>query len=132
MNDLFLILVLVIIIALVGDNRLVRSVCALAVLLIVASRKNKPATEKPAAEVFTVVDEYKKPAIMEYTNETVLNPPLRLLNDRMALQEIQRGDKARQIHRGMQKNRVNYMKPWFEEEMEYNDNVDWWNNERLR
>lgn len=144
MNELFLIILLVLIIAIAGDNINVRSICALAILLIVISYRMKQ-VEKPATENYTVVDDKppRKIDFADYSNFAVFDPEIRLqdnatftpklrmLNDRTALQEIQRGTQAAQIHRGMQKNRVNYMRPFFEEEMRINDNLDWWNEDRI-
>jgi hypothetical protein len=126
MNDVFLILILIIIIALAGDNRLVRSVCGLGLFLIVLSRKSPEEKEQ-----FTVIKPMQRPpAPAEYMEDLQFNSPPSLMSDRTALQQLQRGTKARDIERGMQKNRVNYMRPFFEEELARNDEVDWWNNER--
>ncbi len=50
------------------------------------------------------------------------------INSRIAKKNIHTGDQSTTINKGLQKNKVDYFRPFFEEGFNYYESVDWWNN----
>lgn len=84
-------------------------------------------------EDFTVVDDLQRDYVREmpsYSNYTQYDPQLRGFNDRFVRKQLHTGRAPATINRGAAKNRINYARQFYEEDMEYNDRTDWWNEDR--
>jgi hypothetical protein len=83
-------------------------------------------------EDFTVVSDLKREYRVEptYSNYVQTRPELRGFNDRFANKQLHTGRQAEFINKGAAKNRINYARPFYEEDLEYNDCTEWWNEDR--
>ena len=117
MNNLFLIFILVICIIIFGENHAIRIGCLVLILLIsIAKEENFIIEEKK-----TTPNQYMDFVKYETKDESV--------NDKIYHQNLNRGYIPRLSRQGAQKNRVEMYRPLYEE-MDYYENVDWYDEER--
>lgn len=70
------------------------------------------------------------------TKKTVINEPIWYepddsildLNGKLAWKGINSGRQPEIANRGLQQNRVNYYRDTYQDIFDYNENLDWWNN----
>ena len=152
MGNLLLIFILLIIVLIVGDQTIVRVLGCLGILLLLL---NYSLMMTPvASEPFTVVQP-RAPGVYgnqeydhaPYDDYVTYNPKLRAayhneqyvsrhgpidgtMDDRLMSKQLHTGRQATTVNRGMGKNRIDYARPFYEESLNYNEGLEWWNEDR--